>query len=185
MARIFALVLAAVLSTAAVPALAANEAQSTATATTTAPVATKLGCVDSSAPATSETTAVSVRPVSTGPTDAPKVIFQLSTADDATTILRFVTNYLAVEPTARVAVVGYADGIDFMLRDAKDANGKPYADQMATLAERGVEFKVCNNTLRARRLTAEAVGAPAVVVPGAVNEIIRLQTKEGYAYFRN
>ena len=52
MARIFALVLAAVLSTAAVPALAANETQSTATATTTAPVAAKLGCVDSSAPAT-------------------------------------------------------------------------------------------------------------------------------------
>ena len=37
MARIFALVLAAVLSTAAVPALAANEAQSTATAPTPAP----------------------------------------------------------------------------------------------------------------------------------------------------
>jgi intracellular sulfur oxidation DsrE/DsrF family protein len=72
-----------------------------------------------------------------------------------------------------------------MLKDAKDAHGKPYADQIAALAARGVEFKVCNNTLRARKLTVEAVGAPAVVVPGAVNEIIRLQTKEGYAYFRN
>lgn len=185
MARIFALVLAAVLCAAAVPALAANETQSTATATTTAPVATKLGCVDSSAPATPETTAVSVRQVSAVPTGAPKVIFQLNTADDAPTILRFVTNYLAVEPTARVAVVGYAGGIDFLLKDAMDANGKPYADQMAALAARGVEFKVCNNTLRARKLTAEAVGAPAVVVPGAVNEIIRLQTNEGYAYFRN
>jgi uncharacterized protein len=185
MARIFALVLAAVLSAAAVPALAANETQSTATATTTAPVAAKLGCVDSSATATAGTAAVPIQSESTPLTSAPKVLFQLNTADDAPTILRFVTNYLAVEPTAHVAVVGYADGIDFMLKDAKDANGKPYADQMAALAARGVEFKVCNNTLRARRLTAEAVGAPAVVVPGAVNEIIRLQTKEGYAYFRN
>ena len=184
MVRIFALLLAAVLAAAAVPALAANETQSTATATI-GPVATKLGCVDSSAPATPETAAVSVRQPSAVPTGSPKVIFQLNTADDAPTILRFVTNYLAVEPTARVAVVGYAGGIDFMLKDAKDANGKPYAEQMAALAARGVEFKVCNNTLRARKLTVEAVGAPAVVVPGAVNEIIRLQTKEGYAYFRN
>jgi hypothetical protein len=184
MVRIFALFVAAVLSATAVPALAANEPQSVATAPTAA-VATKLGCVDSSATATAGTSVVPMQSESTPLTSAPKVLFQLNTADDAPTILRFVTNYLAVEPTAHVAVVGYADGIDFMLKDAKDANGKPYADQMAALAARGVEFKVCNNTLRARRLTAEAVGAPAVVVPGAVNEIIRLQTKEGYAYFRN
>jgi intracellular sulfur oxidation DsrE/DsrF family protein len=114
-----------------------------------------------------------------------KVVFQLNTADDAPTILRFVTNYLAVEPTALVAVVGYAGGIDFMLLGARDPSGKPYADQMAALAARGVAFKACNNTLKARNLTAAAVSPPAIVVPGAVNEIIRLQTKEGYAYFQN
>ena len=37
---------------------------------------------------------------------ARKVLFKLNTAEDAPTILRFVTNYLAVEPTAQVAVVG-------------------------------------------------------------------------------
>ena len=116
---------------------------------------------------------------------APKVLFKLNRAEDAPTILRFVTNYLAVEPTAKVAVVGYADGIDFMLRGASDANGKLYAEQMAALAARGVEFKACNNTLKARNLPASAVSPPATIVPGAVNEIIRLQTREGYAYFQN
>ena len=115
----------------------------------------------------------------------PKVLFQLNRAEDAPTILRFVTNYLAVEPAAHVAVVGYAGGIDFMLVGAKDPDGKPYADAMNALAARGVAFKACNNTLKARNLTAEAVSAPAIVVPGAVNEIIRLQTQEGYAYFRH
>jgi intracellular sulfur oxidation DsrE/DsrF family protein len=84
-----------------------------------------------------------------------------------------------------VAVVGYAGGIDFMLKDALDANGKPYADQLAALTAGGVAFKVCNNTLKARNLTAVAVSPHATVVPGAVNEIIRLQTREGYAYFQN
>lgn len=116
---------------------------------------------------------------------APRVVFQLNKAEEAPTILRFVTNYLAVEPLAKVAVVGYAGGIDFMLKGAKDADGKLYAEQMAALTARGVDFKVCNNTLRARSLTADAVDPLATVVPGAVNEIIRLQTREGYAHFQN
>ena len=144
----------------------------------------KLGCADpsaSAAAAQADATPTTVERHVAG----PRVIFQLNRAEDAASILRFATNYLAAEPTAQVAVVGYAGGIDFMLVGASDANGKPYAEQMAALAARGVAFKVCNNTLKARNLTADAVSAPAIVVPGAVNEIIRLQTKEGYAYFRH
>jgi hypothetical protein len=37
---------------------------------------------------------------------ARKVPFKRNTAEDALTILRFVTNYLAVEPTAQMAAVG-------------------------------------------------------------------------------
>jgi intracellular sulfur oxidation DsrE/DsrF family protein len=59
------------------------------------------------------------------------------------------------------------------------------ADQLAAMTARGVAFEVCNNTFKARNLTAAAVTPRATVVPGAVNEIIRLQTKEGYAYFQN
>ena len=118
-------------------------------------------------------------------TTQPKVVFQINQAADAPTILRFVTNYLIAEPAAEVAVVGYAGGVDFMLKGAKDAEGKPYSDQLQALAHKGVHFKVCNNTLKARGLTTDAVAPSATVVPGAVNEIIRLQTKEGYAYFRH
>lgn len=115
----------------------------------------------------------------------PKVVFQINQAADAATILRFVTNYLIAEPSASVAVVGYGGGVDFMMRGAKDAAGKPYSDQLQALANKGVVFKVCNNTLKSRNLTADAVDPATTVVPGAVNEIIRLQTKEGYAYFRH
>jgi intracellular sulfur oxidation DsrE/DsrF family protein len=148
-------------------------------------LATELGCA---APAEYVAATVDVHGSTTETSGAPalpKVVFQINKTEDAPTILRFVTNYLAVEPTAQVAVVGYSGGIDFMLRDARDPSGKPYADQIAALAARGVAFKVCNNTLKARGLTAAAVNPPATVVPGAVNEIIRLQTREGYAYFQN
>lgn len=116
---------------------------------------------------------------------APKVVFQINDAANASTILRFVTNYLVAEPTARITVVGYASGIDFMLADAKDARGDPWATKVEALAAQGVVFKVCNNTLKSRNLGTEVVAKEATVVPSAVNEIIRLQTREGYAYFQH
>jgi len=115
----------------------------------------------------------------------PKVVFQINQAADASTILRFVTNYLIAEPAAEVAVVGYGEGVNFMLKGATDAAGKLYADQLQVLSGKGVHFKACNNTLKARSLTSDAVTPSVTVVPGAVNEIIRLQTREGYAYFRH
>ena len=73
----------------------------------------------------------------------------------------------------------------FMLADAKDARGDPWAIKLQALAGQGVSFKVCNNTLKSRGLGPEVVAKEATVVPSAVNEIIRLQTREGYAYFNH
>ena len=115
----------------------------------------------------------------------PKVVFQVNRAEDAPLILRFVTNYLKSEPEAEVTVVGYASGIDFMLKDAKDSDGKPYAAQVNRLLDMGVMFKVCNNTLKARSASPDVVLASVGIVPSAVNEIVRLQTQEGYSYFRH
>jgi intracellular sulfur oxidation DsrE/DsrF family protein len=117
--------------------------------------------------------------------EKPKVVFQVNRAEDAPLILRFVTNYLKSEPEAEVTVVGYASGIDFMLKNANDAEGKAYAVQVNRLLDLGVTFKVCNNTLKARNAGAEAVLANVGIVPSAVNEIVRLQTQEGYSYFRH
>jgi len=115
----------------------------------------------------------------------PKVVFQINRADDAPAILRFVTNYLKSEPEAEVTVVSYSTGIDFLLKNANDAEGKPYAVQVNRLLDMGVAFKVCNNTLKARNASADVLLANVGVVPSAVNEIVRLQTKEGYSYFRH
>jgi len=116
---------------------------------------------------------------------APRVVFQINDVANASTVLRFVTNYLVSEPTAKITVVGYMSGIDFMLAEAKDARGDPWSIKLQALAGQGVEFKVCNNTLKSRNLEPDVVAKEASVVPSAVNEIIRLQTREGYAYFHH
>ena len=145
-----------------------SAAEGTGSAAAAAPQAATLSCVNKAAEAAK-----------------PKVVFQVNKADEAPLILRFVGNYLKAEPDAEVVVVGYASGIDFMLKNALDADGKPYAVQVNRLIDRGVTFKVCNNTLSARNATPDVVLAGVAVVPSAVNEIIRLQTQEGYSYFRN
>ena len=132
--------------------------------------------------------AATVLPASANPSDAdssPKVVFKINDDANASTVLRFATNYLVSEPTAKITVVGYMSGIDFMLADAKDARGDPWAIKLQALAGQGVSFKVCNNTLKSRGLGPDAVAKEATVVPSAVNEIIRLQTREGYAYFNH
>ena len=72
----------------------------------------------------------------------------------------------------------------FLLKDARDASGEPYAARVKPLAAQGVHFKVCRNTLKGRGLGDDAVDSGATVVPSGVVEIARLQTEEKAAYLK-
>lgn len=84
----------------------------------------------------------------------------------------------------RIHVVSHGRGIDFLLKDAHEANGKPYAGKVKPLAAQGVQFKICRNTLKGRNLGDGAVDANATVVPAGVAEIARLQIEEKAAYLK-
>jgi intracellular sulfur oxidation DsrE/DsrF family protein len=47
-----------------------------------------------------------------------------------------------------------------------------------------VEFRVCHNTLNARRISEQNLLMDAKVVPAGVVEVARLQFEEGYAYLK-
>ena len=117
-------------------------------------------------------------------TDPIKVVYHINDATRASALLKNVQNHLQAAPGTKIAVVAHGKGIDFMLNNAHDANGNPYNVMMETLAQQGVDFKICDNTLKSRNLTAADVAYPAVVVPSGVAEIARLQAKEGYVYVK-
>lgn len=94
-----------------------------------------------------------------------------------------INNELNASPTDKIVVVAHGKGIDFLLNDAKDDKGA-YESQVAALKNRGVDFRVCNNTLHARKLGPDAVIMEAKVVPSGVAELARLQAKEGYVYIK-
>lgn len=112
-----------------------------------------------------------------------KVVYHINDSAVARAAMNNVKNHLNASPDAKIAIVTHGKGIDFLLNDAKDDKGD-YTAQIADLAARGVSFRVCNNTLKARKLDKNAVVQEAVVVPSGVAEIAKLQAQEGYVYIK-
>src|SRR3972149_4407681 len=114
-----------------------------------------------------------------------KVVYLISEGvPQASNGLRNIRNHLEVNPKAKIVVVSHALGVDFMMKGAKDRNGNPYDVIVQDLKMQGVEFDVCQITLRNRKLSKEQFIEEATFVPSGVAEITRLQQREGYAYLK-
>ncbi len=118
-------------------------------------------------------------------TDAVKVVYHLSEGiPQASRAINNIRNHIAADPTAKIVVVTHGLGIDFLLDGATNQMEQPFAGAVSDLAGKGVEFRVCNNTLNSRKIDASRVLMEAKVVPSGVAETARLQAKEGFVYLR-
>ena len=81
-------------------------------------------------------------------------------------------------------MVTHGLGIDFLLQGATNQMEQPFAGAKADLASKGVEFRVCNNTLASRKIEADKVVLEAKIVPSGVAEVAKLQAREGFVYLR-
>ncbi len=113
-----------------------------------------------------------------------KVVYHVNDSENATAAMRNAQNHLSASPDAKIVVVTHAKGIDFLLSGAQDKNGNPYEPMVQTLKSKGVDFRVCNNTLVGRKIDPKTVLPEATIVPSGVAEIGRLQAKEGYVYLK-
>ncbi len=113
-----------------------------------------------------------------------KVVYHFSEGlEQASDGLRNIGNHLEVNPNAKIVVVGHAKGVNFLMKDMKDKNGNKYEDLVEQLKMRGVQFDVCQITLRDRKLSKNQFIEYATFVPSGVAEISRLE-HEGYAYLK-
>ncbi len=114
-----------------------------------------------------------------------KVVYHINdTGAQAVNALRNIGNHLEVNPQAKIVVVTHAQGVDFLMEGAKDRNGNPYNIRVEQLKAQGIQFDVCEITLRNRKMTRGQFIPEATFVPSGVAEITRLQQREGYAYLR-
>ena len=97
--------------------------------------------------------------------------------------LRNMRNHLDVDPAAKLTAVSHAEGVDFLMEDAKATNGTDYAPLVSALKARGVRFEICEITLKNRNLKKEQFTQDADFTPSGVVRVARLQ-KEGAAYIK-
>jgi len=113
-----------------------------------------------------------------------KVVYHINDSANAMAAMGNIRNHLNASPKAQIVVVTHGAGIDFLLEDAKDKNGNPYDAVVQELSNRNVKFRVCNNTLEARKIDRKRVLPEATVVPSGVAEVARLQYQEGFVYLK-
>lgn len=113
-----------------------------------------------------------------------RVVYHIAGNEHVASSLRTLRNHLEAAPDAKIVVVAHNHGVEFLLQGARDDGGRPYAAQVRELRARGVEFRVCSNTLTRRQIDARSVIAEAQLVPSGIAEISRLQAREGYTYLR-
>ncbi len=114
-----------------------------------------------------------------------KVVYHLSEGiPQASRAMGNIRNHLAADPTVKIVVVAHGLGIDFLLDGATNQMDQAFAGGVSDLANKGVEFRVCNNTLVARKIPTDKLLMEAKVVPAGVSEVATLQAKQGYVYLR-
>lgn len=114
-----------------------------------------------------------------------KVVYHLSEGvAQASRAMGNIRNHLAADPSVKIVVVTHGAGIDFLLEGGQTPTNQPFAGDIGDLASRGVEFRVCNNTLTARKISTDKVVLEAKVVASGVAEVANLQAKDGFVYLR-
>ena len=94
-------------------------------------------------------------------------------------LYNFITNVNKVVPGKTVVVLHGAE-----IRAFAQENYLKYqaiVDKMASLAKRGVEFRMCNNAMHAAGFRARDMDGFITVIPAGFAEIIYLESK-GYRY---
>ena len=122
---------------------------------------------------------------SAAPGDPTKIVYHMNEGlERAPQVIRNIRNHLSVDPKAKIVVVTHAQGINFLMRDAKDPRGNPYEVAVQDLKSKGVEFRVCEITLKSRNIERSALIDDVAYVPSGVVEVSRLQAHEGFVYLK-
>jgi hypothetical protein len=113
-----------------------------------------------------------------------KVVYHFNdSAVQALAGLRNLRNHLDIDPSAKITVVAHGAGVDFLLEDAKHASGVAYGPLVSGLKNQGVQFEVCEITLKNRGLKKEQFVQEADFTPSGVVRVSKLQL-QGFAYLK-
>ena len=123
--------------------------------------------------------------------DKQKVVYHVNNIHTATGALRNVKNHLNAlgDENIEVIVVTHSSGAFAMVdgsmgkKDPKTGEVYNFNDTIASLANRGVKFAICANTIRGKKIDQNKINQYAEVIPSGVAHVAHLQQK-GYLYVK-
>ena len=114
-----------------------------------------------------------------------KVVYHINNIDHAYAALRNVKNHLNAlgDENADIIVVTHSGGAFALVDGSTDAKGHTFESQIQALANRGVKFDICANTIRGKKIDKSKINLNAKIVPSGVAEIAHLE-QMGYEYIK-
>ena len=114
-----------------------------------------------------------------------KVVYHINNLQTAKGALRNVKNHLNAlgEKNVEIRVVTHSSGAFALVEGSKDKKGNTFSDQIAALANRGVKFYICKNTIRGKKIDKSKINMNAKEVPSGVAEVAHLQ-QQGFLYVK-
>jgi len=119
-----------------------------------------------------------------------KVVYHVNNIHTATGALRNAKNHLNAvgDKNVDMIVVTHSSGAFALVEGSmgkKNKKGKVYNfnDTVAGLANRGVKFQICANTIRGKKINKNKINENAEIIPSGVAQVSHLQQK-GYTYVK-
>ena len=120
-----------------------------------------------------------------------KVVYHVNNVHTATGALRNAKNHLNAvgDKNIDMVVVTHSSGafamVDGSMGKKNKKTGKVYNfnDTIASLANRGVKFTICANTIRGKKINKNKINENVEIIPSGVAHVAHLQQK-GYLYVK-
>ncbi len=113
------------------------------------------------------------------------VVYHINNINSAWGALRNVKNHLNAlgDENANIIVVTHSSGAFALVDGSTDKKGHHFEDVVQKLANRGVKFQICANTIRGKKIDKSKINLNAEVVPSGVAQVAHLQ-QMGYLYVK-
>lgn len=114
-----------------------------------------------------------------------KVVYHINDINSANGALRNVKNHLNAlgDENVEIVVVTHSGGAFALVDGSTDAKGNSFEDTVQKLSNRGVQFQICANTIRGKKIDKSKINLNAKVVPSGVAQVAHLQ-QQGYQYVK-
>lgn len=108
------------------------------------------------------------------------IVMQLTNGDTDVhkKFIRQLNNIMTAAPNAKIEVVTQGMGIDLL-----KIQQNPYEKELGLLVNKGVQFVICENTLKQREMKKDQFLTLAGFVPSAILEIVMKQ-EAGWIYIK-